>query len=120
VDGKEYDHGGLTLQESVVPVLEVRAREAAEGAPRIVKVTWNTRKTICTVTAMQAAETEVSLERIGTPVGEGQALDAAGKGKVVFEEVDDLLGEPIGVVLRRDGQKVAEERIVFGEAWNGS
>jgi hypothetical protein len=53
-------------------------------------------------------------------VGDGQALDAAGKGKVVFEEVDDLLGEPIGVVLRRDGQKVAEERIVFGEPWNGS
>jgi hypothetical protein len=120
VDGKEYDHGGLTLQESVVPVLEVRAREAPEGAPRIVKVTWNTRKTICTVTAAHAAGTEVSLERLGTPVGDGQALDAAGKGKVVFEEVDDLLGEPIGVVLRRDGQKIAEERIVFGEAWNGS
>jgi hypothetical protein len=119
VEGKEYDHGGLSLQESVVPILEVRAREEAEGAPRIVKVTWNTRKTICTVTAAQATGTDVGIERLGTPVGEGQALDAAGKGKVVFEEVDNLLGEQVGVVLVRDGQKVAEERIVFGEAWNG-
>jgi hypothetical protein len=39
---------------------------------------------------------------------------------VVFEEVDDLIGEQIAVVLRRDGQKVAEERMNFGEAWNGA
>ena len=47
-------------------------------------------------------------------------IDSEGKGRVVFEEVADLLDEQISLVLRRDGQKVAEERLSFGEAWHGA
>jgi len=35
---------------------------------------------------------------------------------VIFEEVDDLIGEQITVLLRRNGVKVVEERVIFGEA----
>ncbi|MEF8729420.1 MAG: hypothetical protein V5B34_14595 [Accumulibacter sp.] len=35
-------------------------------------------------------------------------------------EVDDLIGEQIAVVLRRDGQKVAKERMNLGAAWEGN
>ena len=67
-----------------------------------------------------AAGLTVSLERLGTVIGDAEAIDADGKGRVVFEEVDDLIGEQIVVVLRRHGQKVVEERMNFGELWNGT
>ena len=51
---------------------------------------------------------------------EASGVDPDGKARVVFEEVDDLIGEQISVLLCRDGQKVAEERMNFGEAWHGA
>lgn len=118
--GREYDHGGLSLQESVVPFLRVQRHGPVAGQPRLVSVSWNTRKTICSVLASDAVGLTVSLERLGSAIGDAETLDADGKGRVVFEEVDDLIGEQIAIVLRRDGQKVAEERLNFGEAWNGT
>ena len=57
---------------------------------------------------------------IGINEGDGESVDAEGKGRVIFEEVDDLIGEQIAVSLRRDGQKIAEEHLNFGEVWNGA
>lgn len=118
--GREYDHGGLSLQESVVPLVRVQRNGPVAGQPRLLTVSWNTRKTICSVVTTDAAGLTISLERLGSAIGETETIDADGKGRVVFEEVDDLIGEQIAVVLRRDGQKVAEERMIFGEAWNGA
>ena len=118
--GREYDHGGLSLQESVVPFLKVSRTGPVMGQPRLVSVAWNTRKTICSMVVTNATGLTVALERLGTTIGDAATLDADGKGRVVFEEVDDLIGEQIAVVLRRDGQKMAEERMNFGEAWNGT
>lgn len=118
--GREYDHGGLSLQESVVPLVRVQRIGPVAGQPRLMSVSWNTRKTICTVVTTDAAGLTVSLERLGSAIGEAENIDEDGKGRVVFEEVDDLLGEQIAVVLRRHGQKVAEERLNFGEAWHGA
>ena len=118
--GREYDHGGLSLQESVVPFLRVQRNGPLVGQPRLLSVTWNTRKTICSILASDAAGLTISLERLGAAIGDAEAIDAEGKGRVVFEEVDDLIGEQIAVVLRRDGQKVAEERMNFGEVWEMS
>ncbi|MCM8614228.1 MAG: BREX-1 system phosphatase PglZ type B [Candidatus Accumulibacter sp.] len=118
--GREYDHGGLSLQESVVPFLRVQRHGPVAGQPRLVAVSWNIRRTICTVRANDAAGLTVSIERLGSTIGDGEAIDNDGKGRVVLEEVDDLIGEQIAVVLRSDGQKVAEERLNFGEAWEGS
>lgn len=118
--GREYDHGGLSLQESVVPLVRVQRNGPVAGQPRLQTVSWNTRKTICSVVASDAVGLTVSLERLASAIGEAETIDADGKGRVIFEEVDDLIGEQIAVVLRRDGQKVAEERMNFGEAWNGA
>jgi hypothetical protein len=116
--GQVYDHGGLTLQECVVPMMDIAAMPPPVGRPALSAVAWNTRKTICTVTATYAEGLVAGLERLGSPVGEPAALDAQGKARIVFEEVDELLGEQVGVVLRRDGQKVVEEPLKFGEAWH--
>ena len=48
-------------------------------------------------------------ERLGSSVGEPGLVNAEGKAQVVLDEVDELLGESVNLVLRRDGQKVAEE-----------
>jgi len=118
--GREYDHGGLSPQESVVPFLRVRREEPIAGQPRLLTVTWNTRKTICSVSTNAAVGLMLGLERLGSAIGEGQGIDSEGKGRVIFEEVDDLIGERVSVILRRDGLKIAEEHLDFGEAWNGT
>jgi hypothetical protein len=118
--GREYDHGGLSPQESVVPFLRIQRKGPVPGVPRLVSATWNTRKTICTVAATDAAGLTVGLERLGSAIGEAEDVDPHGRGRVLFEEVDDLIGEQVSLVLRRDDQKVAEERMIFGEAWHGA
>lgn len=118
--GKVYDHGGLTLQESVVPMLDVTPNEPVPGRPALKSVAWNTRKTICTVTASDAEGLPLTLERLGSAMGDPAVIGADGKGKLVFDEVDELVGEAISVVLRREGQKVAEEAMKFGEGWHAA
>jgi len=119
-NGREYDHGGLSPQESVVPLLRVKRKGPIVGQPKLTSVSWNTRKTICSITASDALGLEVRVERLGNVIGDGESVDAEGKGRVIFEEVDDLIGEQIAVSLRRDGQKIAEEHLNFGEVWNGA
>ena len=83
-------------------------------------MTWNSRKTICKVDTAFAQGATVTLERLGSSVGEPGVAGPDGKAQVVFDEVDDLLGEAVNLVLRRDGQKVAEEQLKFGEVWHGA
>lgn len=118
--GQVYDHGGLTLQECVVPLVDVVADPPAQGRPAIVAVAWNSRKTICKVDAAFAQGATVTLERLGSSVGEPGVVGPEGRAQVVFDEVDDLLGEVVNLVLRRDGQKVAEEQLKFGEVWHAA
>jgi len=118
--GQVYDHGGLTLQECVVPLVEIVANPPAQGRPGIKAVTWNSRKTICKVDAAFAEGSTITLERLGSSVGEPGAVNSEGKAQVVLDEVDDLLGETVNLVLRRDDQKVAEEKLQFGEVWNAA
>ncbi len=118
--GQVYDHGGLTLQECVVPLVEIVANPPAQGRPGIKAVTWNSRKTICKVDAAFAEGSTITLERLGSSVGEPGAVNSEGKAQVVLDEVDDLLGETVNLVLRRDDQKVAEEKLQFGEVWHAA
>lgn len=53
-------------------------------------------------------------------MGEPGEVDADGKGRVVLDEVDDLLNEAVSIVLRREGQKMAEEQLKFGETWHAA
>lgn len=118
--GQVYDHGGLSLQECVVPVVDVTSSQPVQARVAVKAVSWNTRKTICSVEAIGAAGLTLTLERLGAPVGEPGEVGADGKGRVVLDEVDDLLNEAVSVVLRREGQKMAEEQLKFGEAWHAA
>jgi hypothetical protein len=118
--GQVYDHGGLTLQECVVPLVDVVANPPALGRPGIKLVTWNSRKTICKIDTVFADGATATLERLGSCVGEPGVVNSEGKAQVVLDEVDDLMGETVNLVLRRDGQKVAEEKLQFGEVWHAA
>jgi hypothetical protein len=118
--GQVYDHGGLTLQECVVPLIDIVANPPAQGRPGIKAVTWNTRKTICKVDVAFAEGANITLERLGSSVGEPGVVSSEGKAQVVLDEVDDLMGETVSLVLRRDGQKMAEEKLQFGEVWHAA
>lgn len=118
--GREYDHGGLSLQESVVPFVKVSRTGPVAGQPKLVSLSWNSKKTICYVTTTDAVGLSVFITRMDHAFEGDTPINDEGKGRVVFEEVDDLIGEQISVVLRREGQKVVEERMNFGDIWNGS
>lgn len=118
--GREYDHGGLSPQESIIPLLKVSRPGPIEGQPRITTISWNSRKTICSVIAVDATGLDITLERLGSTIGEAECIDENGKGRVIFEEVEDLLGEQVSLVLRREGQKVCEERLNFGDNWHAA
>jgi hypothetical protein len=60
----------------------------------------------------------MTLERLGNSVATSDEAIASGKGRLVLDEVDELLNEAVSLVLRRDGQKVAEEQLKFGEVWH--
>jgi len=116
--GQVYDHGGLSLQECVVPMVDVMSNQPVKARVAIKAVTWNTRKTICTVEAVGADGLTMTLERLGNSVATSDEAIASGKGRLVLDEVDELLNEAVSLVLRRDGQKVAEEQLKFGEVWH--
>lgn len=121
--GHVFDHGGLTLQESVVPVLDVMAAAVTSGsgpsaAPALTAVSWNTRKSICTVLATHADGLALTLLRLGSAIGEPATIDAAGKGRIVFDEVDEWMSVAVTVVLSREGQAVTEVNLIFGESWH--
>ena len=118
--GQAYDHGGLTLQECVVPMVDVTSATVTAGRPTLKSVTWNTRKTICMVEAAYAEGLTIVLERLGSSAGEPGVVDAQGKGRVVMDEVDELMNEVVSVVLRREGQIVAQEQLKFGEVWHAA
>jgi hypothetical protein len=118
--GQVYDHGGLSLQECVVPVVDVVSNQPAKSRVAIKAVTWNTRKTICSVQTAGADGLMVVLERLGNIVIESDGAIADDKGRLVLDEVDDLLGETVSIVLRRDGQNLAVEQMKFGEAWHAA
>ena len=116
--GQVYDHGGLTLQECVVPLVNVTSDSPVAGQPALKSVSWNSGKSICKVEAAFAEGLTITLERLGLSAGEPGVVDAQGKGRVVLDEVDELLGEVVNLVLRRDGQKVVQEQLKFGEVWH--
>lgn len=118
--GQVYDHGGLTLQECVVPLVDIVANPPAQGWPSIQAVSWNSSKMICRVDVAFGEGTTITLERLGSSAGEPGVVNSEGKAQVVLDEVDDLLGETVNLVLRRDGQKVAEEKLQFGEVWHAA
>jgi len=113
--GLEYDHGGLSLQECLVPSFTIR-KPAVESAKKIESLTW--RGLRCRVEVSGAdAGCQVDLR---TAAGDAGSTLAAlqpvedGRASLLVED-DDKIGNPaVVVLLSPNGQVVAKRSTLVG------
>jgi len=117
--GREYDHGGLTLQECVIPLMTVKRPEGIAVKANITEHMWRGLRCKVFVTTdtgdlwfdvrTKAADSSTSV------VKGGKQIDETGSVSVVVED-DDLMGTAAFlVVLSSDGSVIAKESTTIGE-----
>jgi hypothetical protein len=119
IAGQAYGHGGLSLQESIIPVVMVtRPAGIAEGVSVTVQeIRWTGLRCRVTVEGAQAGYAADLRQKANDPktskTGGGKLLKA-GKASLVVED-EELEGEAISlVILDGNGQAVAKMPTVIG------
>jgi hypothetical protein len=114
---KEYEHGGVSPQECIVPRLAVRAAQAV-GAPEFTKVKWLGLQ--CRVEFTGVTE-KVTVDLRGLPAEPAssiaeQAKETSTAGKVsLFVREEEHEGERAHLVLvSPDGRILAQREVVVG------
>jgi hypothetical protein len=97
--GREYDHGGLSPRNRWCPSCGQAQRPVA-GQPRVASVTLEHAQDDLLGHGERCAGLSCERGTSGNDWRSRKHRHAEGKGRVVFEEVDDLIGEQISVVLR--------------------
>lgn len=119
VSGQDYEHGGLSVQECVLPVLTVRANaEAVQTDLTVTSVKWTGMR--CRVEVADAPEgTTVDLrtraaDSATSVVADAKALDAQGRASLVVPD-DTREGDAAHlVVLSPTGQLLAQLGTTLG------
>lgn len=118
--GVEYSHGGLSVQEALIPVLTVTAPQGAGEPVAIQSAQW---KGMRLRVALQGAHAGTLLDirtkaadADSSVLGTGQRLkapDAEGQASLVVAD-DTLEGASAVLVVVRDGQVVAKRSVTIG------
>ncbi len=116
--GNEYAHGGLSLQESLVPVIRVTAGKAAASATAaIAEVNWAGLRCRVRVEAAQpglSVDLRTKVNDAGSSVSRARVLDAKGTASVLVPD-DELEGSPaVVVVLDASGHVIAKQPTLIG------
>jgi hypothetical protein len=119
--GMEYSHGGISLQESVTPILRVGGFAGAGSAVRILEAKWTGAK--CRVWVKGASSgVQVDIRtRISDPStsllanGQAQGMTAEGKVSVFLEDDADLGRAAELVLLDADGQVLQSLSVTLGQ-----
>lgn len=114
--GVVYAHGGLSLQESVTPVLTVK-REGASVAVKFTSVRWVNNR--CKVETTGAQGLTLDLRRKATDASSSmltapKAVGADGSVSLLVAG-DDLEGVAAVLVALREGQVVRQRPVTVGE-----
>ena len=114
----EYAHGGLSLQESLVPVIRVTAGEAAAKATaEIAKVNWAGLRCRVRVEAARpglSVDLRTKVNDAGSSVSHACVLDAKGAASLLVAD-DELEGTPaVVVVLDASGHVIAKQPTIIG------
>ena len=115
--GNEYAHGGLTLQESLVPVIRVTAGEAgAKAAAKIEDVSWvGLRCRVQVETAQPGLSVDLRL-KVNDPsssVSKARPVDAKGAASLLVAD-DELEGTPaVVVLLDASGHVIAKQPTII-------
>ena len=116
--GNEYAHGGLSLQESLVPVIRVTGGAAATKlATKVVDVSWAGLR--CRV-RIDSGQTGLSVDlrtKVNDPISSVSKLrpvDANGSASLLVAD-DELEGTPVAVVvLDASGHVITKEPTIIG------
>lgn len=116
--GNEYAHGGLSLQECLIPVIRVTAGEAAaKAAAEIKEVNWAGLRCRVRVEAAQpglSVDLRTKVNDVGSSVSQARALDAKGSASLLVAD-DALEGSPaVVVVLDAGGRVIAKQPTIIG------
>ena len=118
VAGQEFAHGGASLQECLVPVVELRSPNRAEGAPvRVKEVQWVGLR--CRVSTEPAAEGLMADLRTKpniaeSTITEAKPLDAEGRVALLVAD-DSLEGTTVSlVIIDPSGRIICKEATTVG------
>lgn len=116
--GNEYAHGGLSLQESLIPVIRVTAgNAAAKAAAEINEVNWAGLRCRVRVEASQpglSVDLRTKVNDPGSSVSQARALDSKGSASLLVPD-DELEGSPaVVVVLDASGHVIAKQPTIIG------
>ena len=118
--GTMYEHGGLSPQECVIPIIQVSASESTTGPIQITGLRWTGQR--CRVD-FEPAEADVVAEVRRAPsdtsstVGGPKAPSELGEIKVLIDEEEASEGTTAYVVLlSADGAVVAQRQTTVGGA----
>lgn len=116
--GNEYAHGGLSLQESLIPVIRVTAgKAAAKASAEINEVNWAGLRCRVRVEAAQpglSVDLRTKVNDAGSSVSQMRALDPKGSASLLVAD-DELEGSPaVVVVLDASGHVIAKQPTIIG------
>ena len=116
--GNEYAHGGLSLQESLVPVIRVAAGEAAsKTAAKVARISWaglRCRVQIEPARPGLSVDLRTKVNDPGSSVSTVRSVDPKGAASFLVAD-DELEGTPAAVVvLDASGHAIAKQPTIVG------
>lgn len=116
--GKEYEHGGLSPQECVVPFITVSRQSSAAETVRIENVTWKGLRCTMEITGVVSGMVVDVRTKAGDPTtslaATPKAPSADGSVSLLVPDDDRLGGAAIIVVLAGDGTVYAQTLTTVG------
>lgn len=116
--GNEYAHGGLSLQESLIPVVRVTAGNAeARTSAKVADISWAGLRCRVQVEAVQSGmsvDLRTKVNDPGSSVSRMRLLDGKGASSLLVAD-DELEGTPAAVVvLDAGGHVIAKQPTIIG------
>jgi len=116
--GKRYDHGGLTLQESIVPTITVTSARLTQPSASIATISWRGLRCIVTLDGdalgMQVDIRQKAGDAGSSLVANVQAVASDGRAGVLIEDdAHEGLSANI-VVLDSTGKTIAQRATIIG------
>jgi len=118
--GTIYEHGGLSPQECVIPVIEISASNGVTGPVRIVGIRWTGQRCRLDFEPAEAdvvAEVRLAPNDASSTVGGPKSQAEPGEIKILVDEERAAGGTTAYVVLLgADGSVVAQRQTTVGDA----
>ena len=116
--GNEYAHGGVSLQESLIPVIRVTAGDAAsKTAAKVADVSWAGLRCRVQIEPAQpglSVDLRTKVNDPGSSVNTVRRVDAKGAASLLVAD-DELEGTPAAVVvLDASGHAIAKQPTIIG------